>query len=82
MINEICMSGAPNFEHFINMYSFAESLIENFGMNAFESVKVLLFHDIDTFDISYMLLQVVKTIVLQRDQTIIDLGGQKRIKSS
>jgi hypothetical protein len=81
MINDICMNPITNFDNILNLYEFAGSLIEHYGMNAFESIKLLLFHDIDTFNISFMLMQFVKMIVLKRDQTIIDLGGQKNLKS-
>ena len=76
------MNSTLNLDHLLSVYKFAANLVTYFGMNASESIKLILFHDIDTFNISYMLLQLVKIIVLQRDQTIIDLGSNKMLKTS
>ena len=67
MIKDICMAPVLNLDHLLTMYTFAASLTTHYGMSAFEPIKLLLFHDIDTFNISYMLLQLVKAIVLKRD---------------
>lgn len=82
IIKDICMTPTLNIDHLLSVYKFASNLVTHFGMNASESIKLILFHDIDTFNISYMLLQLVKVIVLQRDQTIIDLGSNKMLKTS
>ena len=82
IIKDICMTPTLNIDHLVTLYRFAANLIKYYGMNAEDSIKILLFHDIDTFNISYMLLQMVKIIILKRDQTIIDLGGNKQLKTT
>ena len=67
MVNDICTQPYSNFDNILSLYVFAESLIKHFGMNAFDCIKLLLFHDIDTVNISFMMLQVVKIIVQKRD---------------
>ena len=57
----------------MQLYSFSDKLISLFGLKAKDSVYTILFHDIDQFNISTLLIQLVKTIVIKRDQTVIDL---------
>jgi hypothetical protein len=56
MLTDICMSAVTDFEKVVALYEFGGVLTQQFGMNAFESIKLLLFHDIDTFNLTHMLM--------------------------
>jgi hypothetical protein len=45
------------------------------------TLQVLLFHDSDAFNVSSLLLQLTRSIVLKRDNTVIDLTQNMPIKA-
>ena len=69
---------AMNFDKVLKLFNFAETLIQNFGLNALKSVQQIMFADLDHFNVSTLILHLFKTIVVQRDQTVISLTSSSQ----
>lgn len=63
----------------VELYEFAHELILIFGVQAKEAVQTLLFIDIDHLNLVPMLIHAIKSIILLRDQTTIDLSQSGKV---
>ena len=63
-------------------YPLAGILLHEHGLNALNSIKVLLFQDIEQINIVSNFLQLLKEIVLQRDQTVLDFSAGDNTKAN
>jgi len=57
----------------LELIDLGQKLIETGGLNCLESVKCLLFNDIDSYNLTSLLLTTVQAILQKRDDTVIDI---------
>lgn len=74
-------SARSNLDKVMKLFEVAQYLLAQFGLKAKDSIQTLLFHDLDNFNASTLLIQLIKTIIIKRDQTVIDLTQQGKAPS-
>lgn len=55
--------------------------IEYYGLNSLELVKVVLFQDTEWGNIITLTSELVRTVILKSDRTVIDLGTKNQASS-
>lgn len=73
---------AFNFDKVLKLFKFAESLINHFGLNALKSIQQIMFADVDHFNVSTLILHLFRIIIVQRDQTVINLTSSTQNSGS
>ena len=72
---EIGMNLNQSFDKILNLFTFAEHLIKEFGLNSMKVCEAIILSDIDWFNITCLFTKMVRLIIQKKDQTTIDLGS-------
>jgi hypothetical protein len=82
IMNDISLNMNTKFSNILDLFEFCDHLMKFYGLNALSLVNQILFYDIDSFNATSLLVQLVKLVVMKRDQTTIDLGPGSSMKAN
>ena len=65
--DEIAINMNMNFDKILNLFTFAEHLIKQYGLNSLKVTETILLSDVDCFNITSLFTKLVRLVVLKRD---------------